>query len=273
MRVIGVRRGMAFTAVCMGTALAAPASAMALSTHSATTTTLNSAGQLVATATCGAGEHVVSGGFLGPDASAAVSSRAVNGDSWTVRLFPGIGNKLTTYAYCARNGQLSISAHENRVPAVTGGANTTANASCASGQTLVAGGYAFLPGLRESNSPTYRDYASAHTWSVMSVFAGGTGKLAAFAYCARGVVVKVRSNSSPSIPTGGDGSATASCHSGETLLSGGYTTTPTPDWHNMTGPDFFYGDSYRSGQRSWTARAHNYSNVAGQITAFAYCMP
>jgi hypothetical protein len=254
--------------------LAAPAGAMALTTHSATTTTTNSAGQLVATATCGAGEHVVSGGFQGSDASAAVSSRAVNGDSWTVRLFPFGTPTLTTYAYCARNGQLSVFGHENRVPALTGERNTTATASCASRQTLVSGGYAFLPGLHESNSPTYRDFAaSARTWSVMSVFNQTPARLAAFAYCARGVVVKVRSNSSLSVLTGAHGSATASCHAGETLLSGGYTTTPTPDWHNHTGPDFFYGDSYRSGARSWTASAHNFSHVAGKITAFAYCMP
>jgi hypothetical protein len=97
------------------------------------------------------------------------------------------------------------------------------------------------------------------------------GSLEAFAYCERGVVIKVRSSTSAPIPDGGDSSATARCHKGETLLSGGYTTKPKPDWFNTFGPDFFYNASYRSGKHSWIASAHNYSNVAGTITAFAYC--
>jgi hypothetical protein len=276
---IGSSRRAAVTVVCMGTVLAAPSGAMALTTHSATTSTLNTAGQLVATAKCGANARVVSGGYKTSDTSdpgGAVVSRAVK-PGWTVRFYPFGADTLTTYAYCAPTGQFSLSKHENNVaakPRVKGHANTTVTARCAAGETLVSGGYAFLPSSSQSNSPTYRDYSpSGGKWTVMSDFNTTPAMLAAFAYCGRGVVVKVRSSSSASIPPGGDGSARASCHREETLLAGGYTTTPTPDVFNSTGPDLFYSGSHRSGAHSWTASAHNFSSVAGKIQTFAYCMP
>jgi hypothetical protein len=107
----------------------------------------------------------------------------------------------------------------------------------------------------------------------MSVFDTPPGNLVAFAYCARRVTAKVRSSSSPIAAGAPKGSATARCHKGETLLSGGYTTTPTPDFANKTGPDFFYSASYRSGKRAWTARVINFSAVSGRLTTFAYCAP
>jgi hypothetical protein len=69
----------------MGAMSGAPTGAMALSTHSATTSTPNASGELVATAGRGAAEHVVSGGFnISPRLNASdgiVVSRAVNGNS------------------------------------------------------------------------------------------------------------------------------------------------------------------------------------------------
>ena len=214
------------------------------------------------------------GGLQGPLHSAAIVSRAVHGDSWTVRLYPESA-PLTAYAYCAPKGKLFTSGHEARVTATKEGANNTASARCASGEKVVSGGYVMSPvSATEHNSPTYRDYAAgAGKWTVMSVFETPPAKLEALAYCARGVVVKVRSVSSAPIHDDDSGSATASCHKGETLLSGGYTTTPTPDWNNKAGPDFFYNSSYRSGARSWTASGINYSKAAGKITAFANCTP
>jgi hypothetical protein len=258
---------------CVAALLAAQTSAMALTVHSATDTTTNSAGQLVATAKCAANEHVVSGGFKSSDESAAVVSHALHGDSWTVHLYPGNTDTLTVYAYCAHQGQ--IYRHTQETKAGKAPINTTATAHCASGQTLVSGGYAFLSTpSSQGNSPTYRDFAStARKWLVMATFETIPAKLEAFAYCEQGVVVKVRSNTSDPIPDDNSGSATARCHKGETLLSGGYRTTPTPDWNNNAGPDLFYDASFRSGTRAWTARAHNYSGVAGKITAFAYCEP
>jgi hypothetical protein len=270
---------MVMTAACLGIALAAPAGAMALSTHSATDSTVNTNGELVATAKCAANEHVVSGGFktsILDDASGEVVSRAVMGDRWTVQFYPSGPDTLTTYAYCAPKGAISLVQHQRQVPAQTGSPtyNTVATARCASGETLVSGGFEFLPSSGEPDSTTYRDYAvSPRKWTVMSAFDSPPATLAAFAYCGRGVIVKVRSSSSGRIPNDGHASATASCHKGETLLGGGYTTTPTPDYANTTGPDTYFYRSYRSGARSWTARAKNYSNASGKIAAFAYCMP
>jgi hypothetical protein len=128
------------------------------------------------------------------------------------------------------------------------------------------------------NSPNFRDYAaSASKWTVMSAFAGGPANVTALGYCDRGVTVKVRSRStSIAAQDGGPpgfGSATASRLKRETLLSGGYTTTPTPDYGDKAGPDFFYNASHRSGTRSWTASADNYSAAPGKLTTFAYCEP
>jgi hypothetical protein len=265
-------RWTAVTAACGVTALAAPAGAMALTTHSATDDTQNANGQLVATAKCGAGEHVVSGGYKGSDSGGAVVSRAIHGDSWTVHLYPGLTDTLTTYAYCARSGR--IATHANQATGVAPPPSTTVNASCASGETLVSGGYAFLatPPSTQDGAATYKDYAaSAHNWKVTVAFEDVPADIKAFAYCQRDVDVKVRSKTSDPIPDEGVGSVKASCHEGETLLAGGYTTTPKPDWDNNAGPDLFYFASHRSGSRSWTASAHNYSSVAGSITAFAYC--
>lgn len=276
---MGIWRGMAVTVACAGALLVAPAGAMALTTHSATATVPNSAGVLVATAKCGANERVVSGGFKSPEGNSAIVSRAVHGDSWTVHLYPESA-PLTTYAYCARKGQFSVATHQQTVSVPKEAANTTAMALCASGEKLVSGGYVMSPAsATDHNSPNFRDYAASPSkWTVMSAFDLTPSKLTAVAYCARGVTVKMRS-SSTSIPAEGPtsppgtGSATASCHKGETLLAGGYTTTPTPDYQNQTGPDFFYNASHRSSVRSWTASASNYSAVAGKLKAFAYCEP
>jgi hypothetical protein len=271
MRRISLRRGVAFTTVCMGAVLAAPASAMALSTHSATTSKVNSAGQLVAVANCGAGEHVVSGGYKSSNKSglgaAAESFGLLKSNSWVVVFDPTGAQTLTTYAYCARRA--NITGYGTATTAVAAPPNTTETEHCAPGQTLVSGGYQLSPD-NEFNSPTYSDYVHAGGWTVTSALAipGGLGVLA---NCMPARVIKVRSASSASITHKGSGSATASCHKGETLLSGGYTTTPTPDYANTAGPDLFYSASYRSGVRSWTASAHNFSHMAGKITAFAYC--
>lgn len=285
----GIPRRPALSVVCAAAALAATTCAMALasssaaaarpkrpglSTHSASTRTKNSAGELVATAKCGPKQHVVSGGFKGPTGSVAAASAAVGAHSWTVHLYPGTAGRLTTYAYCAHKGR--ISTHKAQGTVVAAPANTVVAARCASHEALASGGYAYESAFKQPDSPTYRDYASTpHAWAVMAAIETTPAELHVFAYCERGVAITVRSGSSGSIPGDASGSATASCHKGETLLGGGYTTTPLPDWNNMIGPDFFYSASYRSGVRSWTASARNYSEVnsmtAGTITAFAYC--
>lgn len=282
----GILRGAAIGTAFVAGALTAPTGAIAsdvhpaaaeappeLTAHSASTSTPNSNGELVAAANCGASEQAVSGGFKSVNPLALVES-ASSGDSWSADGY-GAG-KLTTYAYCApTGGQVAVTdASGVGFPAAQPPAKTTATATCSSGYTLFSGGFEFLNGPSEADSSTYRDYSpSAGSWTVMSVFSSAqdSARLGATAYCGQGLAVKKRSSTSEPIAAGGGASATASCDKGETLLSGGFTTTPTPDWNNESGPDTYFKASYRSAARSWTVAAHNYSAVAGAIRAFAYC--
>jgi hypothetical protein len=152
------------------------------------------------------------------------------------------------------------------------GVNTIATARCTSGQKVVSGGYVMNPpSATNANSPNFRDYAAGPgKWTAMSAFDSPPGNLLAFAYCTRGATVKVRSSSTsiaakapPPSKHPRVGSATARCHKGETLLAGGYTTTPKPDWKDTNGPDFFYNTSRRSGTRAWTASAATSARCPG----------
>lgn len=271
----------------MAAALIAPSGVLALSApraaatapaeltaHSASTSTPDSNGELTAVATCGNNQQPISGGFRSAQPLALVASYK-GGLSWSTS---GYGDgKLTTFAYCAPDGgQVAITAAASTgYLAAQPPANTTAIATCPSGYKRFSGGFEFLNGPpSEANSSTYRDYSpSATSWTVMSVFSSAqdSARLGAVVYCGQGLTVNARASASTHIAAGGGASATASCQTGETLLSGGFTTTPTPDWNNQSGPDTYFTASYRSAARSWTVTAHNYSAVAGAIKAFAYC--
>lgn len=280
----GIRRGVAIGTACMAVALAlvtpiragastrsAAATAPAeLSAHSASTSTPNASGELAATAKCVAGEHVVSGGFTSTNPPALVAFYD-DGGSWYVGGY-AVG-KLTTYAYCAPSGQVVINEQSNTgVMASPAPANTTLTASCTSGYTLFSGGFLFYGNASsEANSSTYRnDSPSAGKWTVMAAFSSTPAHLGSEAYCGQGLTVSTHT-ASKAIAARAAASATASCPTGETLLSGGFTTTPTPDWDKSGGPDTYFSASYRSAERSWTVTAHNYSSVAGTITASAIC--
>lgn len=274
----------AATAMCLTGLLAMATAAMALPTrqvkappaltsHSSSTT--SKSGQLAATARCGAREHVVSGGFKATTTvppGALVASHAVGRTGWTVSMYPYFPERLTAYAYCARNGQLGVSKRRAMATAAQAPTTTTATASCPSDEVILSGGFAFQhASLSEFNSSTYQDYSpDIRHWTVTSAFATVPARLATFAYCGRGLRVVARSSTVPS-PSHTKASATASCLTGETLLSGGFTTDPTPDWNNTTGPDTYFAASYRSAVRSWTVADDNYSDAPGTLTAFAYC--
>ena len=253
-------------------ALTSVVPASGLVARSATDATPNGDGMLVATAKCPGRKHVVSGGFKAEDNAVPVVSRAVGDRKWTVHLFPGSTEALKTVAYC---GARRVSRHSKTkaADADTQVANKVA-AKCDRGESVVSGGFRLIdtpPGDLDNNPVFKSRRTGKRTWGVSAFVDEPPAKVKAFAYCTRHLDVKVRSNQSDPIPTEGASDATASCHRSETLLSGGYTTTPKSDFSNDTGPDFFYFRSLRSGSRSWTATAHNYSDIAGQITTFAYC--
>ena len=248
--------------------LIAAAPASALTTRSATTSTPLPSGQLAATASCHKGEKVVSGGFTDSNNGSAVVSRAAGDDGWTVRTYPGDSGTLTVYAYCSN--RKGISAAKNSTTATHSGPNVVVTAKCGQNESVVSGGYELKP--RESNSPVFKSRrGDVRSWSVMAVFDTVPADLEVFAYCQRHADVTVRSATGASIGDEEVGSATAHCHRGEQLLSGGYSIRPTPDWNNATGPDPFFYQSAKVGKRGWMASAHNYSAVSGKIVAYAYC--
>ena len=253
-------------AILAAVALAVPSLAWGLKTRTATAPVLPGK----ATAKCKDGERLVSGGFRLPDEGQVTISRAAKGQRWTAT---ADGEPpLTVFAYCTGGQGISRHSHSEIVPGPAGTQRSVA-AHCGANKSLVSGGYETVdadPGTHDLVAFKSRRTGD-RTWKVTVFNDSDTpSRLRVFAYCKRDVDVKVRSNGDPIGPEQ-SGSATARCHRGEALLSGGYTTTPKSDYRNTTGPDLFYTGSYKSGRRAWTAAAHNYSDVAGRITTFVYC--
>jgi len=253
-------------AILAAVALAVPSLAWGLKTRTATAPVLPGK----ATAKCKDGERIVSGGFRLPGEGQVTISRAPVGQRWTAT---ADGDPpLTVFAYCSEGRGVSRHSHSETVPGPAGTQKTVA-AHCDANQSLVSGGYETVdadPGTHDLVAFKSRRVWD-RTWKVTVFNDSNTAStLRVFAYCRRHVDVKVRSHSDPIGPDQ-PGSATARCHRGEALLSGGYITTPKSDYQNTTGPDLFYTGSYRSGRRAWTAAAHNYSDIAGRITTFVYC--
>ena len=161
--------------------------------------------------------------------------------------------------------------HEARAKAQALYRNTSVAAHCGSGEKLVAGGYQFTNLSHQQDAALFSDYAAGGAWKLVAVSYTVPAKVKAFAYCERGVVIKVSSARSGSIGYDSVGSVTASCRPDETLLGGGYTQKPTPDFYGNDGPAFFIGASHRSGKRSWIVTGENFSSVSGKLIAYAYC--
>ena len=254
-------------AIFAAVALAAPSFAWGLKTRTARSPTLPG----TATAECKNREHLVSGGFSLPDEGQVSISRAPHGQRWTAT---ADGDPpLTVFAYCTGGRGVSRHSDSETVPGPAGTQKTVA-AHCDANESLVSGGYETVDadaGIHDLVAFKSRR-AGDRRWKV-AVFndSDTASRLKVFAYCRRDVDVKVRSKQSDQIHSDQPGSATARCHRGEALVSGGYITTPKSDYGNTTGPDLFYTGSYRSSRRAWTAAAHNYSDVAGRITTLAYC--
>ncbi len=224
---------------------------------------------LSATASCRPNERVVSGGFQSGQAGAPLISRKLGARKWTATTFNDDGN-LTVFAYCRRG--IGVSTRSATDTASGTGAQAEASATCRSQTTLASGGFQTLDSLGASEMNAFVSRRSGGSgWRIAVVNnAPQTSTLSAFAYCQLDGKVKERVSQAP-IGSNANGSATAGCHADEELISGGYTTNPATDWFNASGPDLFYGESYRSARRSWTVSAHNYSNVGGTLTAIAYC--
>jgi hypothetical protein len=228
-------------------------------------------GLFIGTATCPAGKTVVSGGFEVNPTGTATVNKAKGERRWVVQATDS--TSLTVTANCSKRLDPSVSSRARAFGANNEGVNTTTKARCKRGQ-VVAGGWAFQPaGDSLSNSPVFKsNRKGTDRWVVTAVHddPNAQSKIKVFAYCLRGVGVRARGDS-VEIEPNADEMATAACKPGEELLGGGYTTTPRPDWNNMTGPDNFYFASQRSGPREWQAGARNHSSVDGEIVTTAIC--
>ncbi len=257
--------GLAAAALGALALFASPASAL---TKVSATAVPGPSGIYKAKMQCPSGQRAISGGFRSNQGDNFPVSRAIRPDTWLVK---GFDPNFTGYAYCSKTMRI---AHATK--SVDGNdepTNTDSGASCPSGTTLVSGGYRMSDPSSRGNAPIYSSFpASGKKWSIVGLL-DSPGTLKSFAYCAKDAV-DVRMRTSKATSPGGDEdvTVTAKCHSGEELLSGGFHTTPEPDWDNSAGPDTFFSDSYSSTAGAWTVSAIDYSSfVGGHVTAYAVC--
>lgn len=258
-----------------GLAAAAAITALLLTASGASALTTRSAsgvekanGVWVAKAKCARGQTAVSGGFAMPDESDAVVNRRKGARTWLVKGQDTAG-PLKAYAYCSRTLRPSVEQDRGRIDvAVTG--EGSAKARCDRGESAVAGGWQYDE--LGSNQPVFTGYGrGGRSWKVVAA-SGDSPRITAYAYCLRSDRVSARVRTSAAIATDTQGSASVKCRKGDELLSGAFKTKPKPDYSNDTGPDLFFSDSRRKGNRGWFASAHNYSNVAGTIKLAAICL-
>ena len=113
----------------------------------------------------------------------------------------------------------------------------------------------------------------AKTWTLLLVAALAVGLLAADADAkkrkkrkplARTVVTQTQT---ASVPSRSEGTVSATCPPGTTLLGGGFASSP---YTAFSGSNFVV-DSHRTGTSTWTIRSVNNSTAAGTLTVDAYC--
>jgi hypothetical protein len=247
-------------------------------------------GSFLATAECPDGRRVVGGGFRGADGSSVIVNKAVGNHAWTVRSFDT--DRIAAIAYCSQYRKLTTASATGTLdqpgpsspPRGQAPLQGGATASCPSGSKVVSGGWEYESLI--SNSPVYTSRPVGTTdWKVYAASDDQGSSITAYAYCVKGKTIKIESSAKSPLRTGsgrrgrgqsrgfgsGINSATTSCPKSSALLGGGFETTPQPDFYNENGPDTFFSYSTRSSKREWTAQAVNYSNVSGNIQAFALC--
>jgi hypothetical protein len=229
-------------------------------------------GVFAGTATCPPGTTVVSGGFDVEEQGYTPVNKAQGERKWVVQALET--SFLTVSANCSKRLDPSVGSAAKRFGKDNEGVNTTVRAHCARGE-VVAGGWRYEPaGQAANNSPVFKsNRKGSERWAVTAVLDSpdADSRIRAFAYCLRGLDLRVRTKNSDTVESNADGTGRARCGRGQELLGGGFTTTPQPDWNNMDGPDHFYFASHRAGPSRWAAAAHNHSDVAGRIKTTVIC--
>ena len=208
------------------------------------------------------GYHLGDGSSDTPIVSTAKGERA-----WTVTAEE---DNFTAYALCSKNIGVKEVAETVGFKSTNQGSGTAASAKCPSEKRVISGGFEFSTLV--SNSPVFRSRPTdQRSWSVLALSEDSDSKLKVLAYCVpdRGGI----STRKDSTQIGANQVRTVEpkCKSSETMLSGGWTVSPRPDWDNEDGPDTFFSSAYPAAQQSFVATAINFSAVAGRISGFAIC--
>jgi len=225
-----------------------------------------------ATLTCPQGTRVISGGFDAPTEAFAASNRPLSPRKWLVEVL-GVTDPVANihpFAYCSKKLAVTTVAATKAFDPESSLA-VRVSARCPRGSVAVGGGWQFNDHSSNNSVWWSRPSGTWRAWQVRA-FSGNATSITAYATCAkeRTVHLRLRAHSRP-IAANSEGGATVSCRINEELLSGGFGVTPKPDWDNTTGPDLFYSTSERAGKRGWTIHGWNYSNVGGNVVAFAVC--
>jgi len=148
------------------------------------------------------------------------------------------------------------------------GQSKTAVATCPSGNRLIAGGFQRTNFVSTGgNYVTESRAISDRSWQVSgSAFGTFGGELTAIVYCLRSAKPLVSEVSSDSdLPLLQSGTATTpACAPGTTMVSGGFTTSPS-------GPALVSSANF-NGDGSWSATAFNLFGPVATVGARGYCM-
>jgi len=258
----------ALVAATLSLLIATAPGAQALDRRSAESE-LKSNGFSVAVAECRDDQRVVSGGYSLDEGSSdtPIVSRAKGERAWTVTAQE---DSFTAYALCSKNIGVKEVAKTVGFKNTDRGSGTAASAKCPREKRVISGGFKFSTLV--SNSPVFRSRPTdKRSWSVLALSEESDSKLKVLAYCVpdRGGV-STRKDSTQVGPSE-VGTVEPKCKSSETMLSGGWTVSPRPDWNNEDGPDTFFSSAYPAAQQSFVATAINFSDVAGRISGYAIC--
>jgi hypothetical protein len=258
-------------AVALFALCASASAASSLHVRTATDTTATG-GLLSATAHCPADEHVVSGGFSGAPLAYVLSSYRSDPRSWTVVLDANSeGPDLTVSAYCSSHIAPSVASKSGTITA-SGNRLGGSMPSCNGADQVVAGGFKTVePSAdRHEISAYVSRRADAATWQLKFVDIKRKADFIAYAYCTGHELITYDPSQSDSFLHNAQGSVASQCPTGF-LLAGGYATSPKPDYYDAARQDLYYSESERTAGETWSVTGHNFSNVGGTLTAYAYC--
>jgi hypothetical protein len=230
-----------------------------------------------AIASCPRGEHVAFGGLVAqyqlPAGSGAEvfpeGMRRSADDKWTVYGMSGTdltGSRLTAAAYCERGPVPRAATKTVPLPALQ---VASATATCPAGTVVVGGGYNSAASAQHIELVGRLQRSSSTQWVVtmINIMPKAT-TLTAIAYCSAGSAPKQVTKAVSLAPHKG-GTARASCPKGTTLAFGG-----------VLGDEFQAGTKFgavapfswtASTTTQWVVTGYNAGNVAGKLTALAYC--